>query len=347
MRKIRAGIWIYFLLLLTDCITPYDPPITYSKPLLVVNGLITDQPGPYVVNLSLTHIASNSYIRSYPQLARVFIRDDAGTEEELKEMSQGRFETNQTGIQGVLGRSYSVVVILREGTRYESVPEMLKPVSRIERIYTVFQDLPNSSGQAGKFKTFAETIDPTAKGDYYKWSWKHYSFKQYCSQGTRDFDPNIYRNECCEPCWNVEQCESCISVLSDGLTNGKKIAQYLLDIPYDSREPYYLAVQQSSLSEGAYKFWKSLNDQVNSVGGVFDPPRAAVRGNLANVSNPGEQVLGYFGASALSTIILYVPRDNIEKPPILPFNTFTLLSGCVSCKDGYFVTKKKPEGWVD
>lgn len=347
MKKTRIRILICLLFLLTDCITPYVPPVKYSTPLVVVNGLITDQPGPYTVNLATTHIASNSYIKSYPLNAHVFIRDDVGNQEELIEVTNGRFETSPSGIQGVVGRSYSVVVILREGTRYESVPEMLKPVSPIEDIYTVFQDLPSSSGKAGKFKAYVRTQDPLTGGDHYKWTWKHFSFKAYCSQNTRDFDPNIYRNECCGPCWNVEQCESCINVVSDRLANGRKIDQYLMDIPYDSREPYYLAVQQSSLSEGAYKFWTGLDDQVNSVGGVFDPPRSAVRGNLFNVANGEEQVLGYFGASAISRSVVYLRRDNIDKPPIVPFSAFTLAPECVPCRENYFITARRPEGWVD
>jgi hypothetical protein len=347
MEKLCIRVLISLLFLLTDCITPYVSPVTISPPLMVVNGLITDQPGPYAVNIGLTQVASNNYIRTYPFNAHVFIQDDAGNKEELKEVSQGRFETSPTGMQGIVGRKYSVVVILKEGTRYESVPELLRPVSQIEDIYTVFQDLPASSGNAGLFKTYVKTNDPATTGDHYKWTWKHFDVKKYCSQGTRDFDPNIYRHECCEPCWNVVQCESCINVVSDRLANGKRIDQYILDIPYESKEPYYLAVEQLSISESAYNFWKSLNDQVSSVGGVFDPPRAAVHGNLFNVSNGEEQVLGYFGASSVSKTILYVQRDNIEKPPIPPFNGFIVDSGCASCREGYFISRTKPEGWVD
>jgi hypothetical protein len=349
MEKIYTRIWILLLILLTDCITPYVPPVKYSTPLLVVNGLITDQPGPYVVNLSNTHIASDSYIRSYPSDAHVFIKDDTGNEEELKEKATGRFETSPTGIQGTAGRKYWIVVILKDGTRYESVPELLKPVPPIDEIYTVFQDLPNNPGLVGKFRAYVSMRDSEKPGDYYKWTWMHYSFKPYCNQYTIDGDlgHKIYREECCEPCWNVEQCESCINVLSDHLANGQKVDRYLMEFPYDSKEPYYLMVQQSSLSEGAYEFWSSLNDQVNSAGGVFDPPRTAVRGNVFNTGNSQEQVLGYFGASGQAKAIQYLSRDGIEKPPILPFSVFTVLGDCVKCKESYFLTTKKPEGWVD
>lgn len=121
-----------------------------------------------------------------------------------------------------------------------------------------------------------------------------------------------------------------------------------MDIPYDSRDPYYLQIQQFSISEGAYKIWKSLDTQVNNVGGVFDPPPSRVVGNVFNVSNPEEQVLGYFGASAVYKQIIYLNRDNVQIPPVPPFAEYIFIRNfCLPCGDNYFRTTSMPEGWID
>ena len=212
----------------------------------------------------------------------------------------------------------------------------------------MYKELPVGSSTVGKFVTYVETQDSDEAGDYYKWTWKHFSTRIYCAQTVIEFgDATPIKYRCCGPCWSIDQCESCINILSDQLVNGRKFSRFLLDIPYDSKEPYYLAVQQSSLSAGAFKFWESLNGQVNNGGGVFNSPPAAVAGNLSNVNNKDEQVLGYFGASAIAKKIIYISRDKIEKPPIPPVANFTISPNCFACKEGYFRTPHKPEGWID
>lgn len=341
----HGRIWACFLLLLADCITPYVPPTTSAAPQLVVNGLITDRPGPHTVKISIASPASTNYFSFPPYGAHVFIQDNLGNEEELGEVMTGTFETSSTGIQGVVGRMYSVKVILSDGARYESTPELLKSAPSIDTVYTAYEDLPPGSDLTGQFVTYVETQDPDTPDNYYKWSWKHYTFRTHCVQVFNNGIPE--RFPCCERCWDIDQCESCIAILSDRFGNGKRINQFLLNIPYDSKDPYFLTVEQLSISKNAYNFWMSLSNQVNNVGGVFDPPPTTVRGNLFNVSNPKEQVLGYFGASGLSVFHIFVKRGNINKPPKDYFVPYTAGPTCYPCLETYFRTSKKPSGWID
>jgi hypothetical protein len=59
MRSIKYIIAVSSLLLITGCITPFVPETDETEELLVVQGLITDQPGPNTVKLSKSQPLGN------------------------------------------------------------------------------------------------------------------------------------------------------------------------------------------------------------------------------------------------------------------------------------------------
>lgn len=132
MRKSRIAINIIFLL--SACITPYDTTNIFQEA-LVVEGLITDQPGPYVVNIAKSKSLSFDSQFDEPVIvpgAVVVIEDDIGNSEELKEKSPGSYQT--TSFQGVIGRSYSIRITTSEGSTYQSAPEKLESVGDFENL---------------------------------------------------------------------------------------------------------------------------------------------------------------------------------------------------------------------
>ncbi len=75
---------------------------------IVIEGIITDQPGPYTVNISRT--ASHNNTDRFPLVsgAEVIISDDVGNSEMLRQVKAGLYRT-QT-LQGVPGRTYYLYV---------------------------------------------------------------------------------------------------------------------------------------------------------------------------------------------------------------------------------------------
>lgn len=341
-----------FIAFCSMCITPYSPPATYSPPLLVVNGQITDQPGPYTVSLSFTNINSrNAAYKSYPDHASVTIRDDAGHQEQLTYAGKGLFQTSASGIQGVAGRKYSVRIALADGKVYESEPELLKKSPPVSTVSSTYVDTPKEPTR-GYFKTYVETKDSTSSGDYYRWTWKNYKFLTFfyhcCGKSDYCDAPNgCTVSSYCGPCWGISQCETCITLRSDAQQNGRTMSQFLTDVPYDKKMAYYLLVNQYLISEKAFEFWQNVTSQVNLSGGVFDPPPGTIRGNLHNVDDATEQVLGYFEVAGLSQKIIYIKRDNLDVAPYAsPLNLYPTLY-CVECQENYSHTQVKPPLWDD
>ena len=340
---------VFLFVLLSQCITEFDPRLTDQNPKLVVDGLITNQPGPYSVRLSYSSAYNNKPILGFfPFQAQVYIKDDTGAEELLRYTSNGYFKSETNGIRGVAGRQYWVSIILPDGTEYESAHELLNPVPQIDTIYSIYQEL-NAGFMRGKFEIFLDTSDPPDEINYYRWSWSHYESKTVCDI-TYDFPPLTKVSwGCCVPCWSFIKCEGCINIGSDRLINGKKISrQYLLDVSYNSVDPYYLLIEQQSLTKNGYEFWEKVRSQVTNSGGVFDTPPIAIKGNVTNVNNPDEKVLGYFGASSVYYKYFYVNRLSVGKPPYgQQVGPPPILRSCKPCIEEFSVTAKRPPGWKD
>lgn len=137
----------FYFLLLGACITPFEVTNAYHES-LVIQGLITDQPGPYLVEVSKTkpiHAQLDSDVGVSG--ASVTISDDEGNSELLVEKNSGKYYTSS--IQGVIGRSYSLQVTLSDGQSFQSSPEKMTPVGDFTILEPQFilNEPPNSSRQ--------------------------------------------------------------------------------------------------------------------------------------------------------------------------------------------------------
>jgi hypothetical protein len=86
-------------------------------------------------------------------------------------------------------------------------------------------------------------------------------------------------------------------------------------VPYTGRTPYVVTIQQMALSESAYRYLYNLNEQITISGSIFDPPPTLIRGNVYNIDDPDEIVLGYFYTAGITTLSLAVDRTIPEESP--------------------------------
>jgi hypothetical protein len=69
---------------------------------------------------------------------------------------------------------------------------------------------------------------------------------------------------------------------------------------------YRILVNQYSLSEDEYIYWQKINDVRQDIGGLWDIMPYSIPGNIFCIDDPGEQVFGYFSASATTSKQLYI-----------------------------------------
>jgi hypothetical protein len=326
LRLLSVLLWLSAV----SCVTPFDTGIRQTAPQLVVDGLITDQPGPYRVKLTYTAAYTNSSQGSNLLVsgAKVSITDDQGGNYALLEKQLGIYQTDSMALRGVIGRTYQLHIVAPDGNAYQSKPELLKSVAPIDTMYWEYQN-GNGAQEVG-IHVYINTRDPATEGDYYRWQWTHY-------------ENAIYN---CSPCWDIFRCYGCATVLSDVNVNGNAIIrQPVLVAPFDGWNPYYLEITQSSLTREAYRFWKTAAEQSKGSSGPFDAPPAPVPGNIDNLTRPEVTALGFFGASGVSTRHYWIDRSNIPDTPPLKDPPPSGPGPCVPCEESVIRTKIKPRFW--
>lgn len=355
--RINNGLWINILVILVSavsCITPYQPDAISNVSSLVVEGQITDQPGPYTVKLTRTADYSYKSLNLLETGATVTISDNLGNKEILKEQPPGgTYQTSVAGIRGIADRSYKLTIQTKTGTSYESSQEVLSAAPAIQKLYYESNYTPPSGIAAGKqsWTVFLDSKDPDTLGNYYKWSWTHYAFTDVCRK-TFVLGQNMYTGIlCCSECWDISRCYTCININSDVNINGKAISRQLItQVPFTSKSRYYIEIEQQALSKGAYQFWKSVQQLTSTTGGLFDAAPSTVKGNLRCINKDNELVYGYFGATGLSASYLLVDRSDgqgeptVDLPVVVPYPTNP---SCVVCENSLYRTPNKPRWWTN
>jgi hypothetical protein len=340
------------LIVMSGCITPFEPDFKEQPRSVVVQGFISNEEGPYTIQLVRPANYSFSGYSIGITKAKVYITDDQGLREDLVETAAvGQYKTKN--LRGVTGRTYQLHLEI-EGKKYQSRPELLRAVRDITQVYSEsFEEISpiTRERQLGGWKVYVDTEDPAGKGDYYRWTSVHYKRLVSCgSVKDRNGNP-LYRLFCCTACWDIVRCVGidCINIATDVLVDGKKIVrQEVATVPVGCLDRYYLEVEQQSLSRDAYVYWKTVKQLLQNTGGVFDVAPSSVPGNMSCVSDPNEQVLGFFSAMGIHRVGHVVDRSLSSRtncPPDLPDPPTSLPPPCTPCEESLYRTAQKPRFW--
>ena len=107
--KVKILLFLIVIIFFVACIEEFNPKIDGYSNLLVVEGKITNEPGPYIIKLSRS--APFYSLDYYPiSGANIVISDDLYTEELLTELEPGIYSTDSLGIKGEVGRRYRITI---------------------------------------------------------------------------------------------------------------------------------------------------------------------------------------------------------------------------------------------
>ncbi|UTA66383.1 DUF4249 domain-containing protein [Emticicia sp. 21SJ11W-3] len=182
--------------------------------------------------------------------------------------------------------------------------------------------------------------------------------------------PWIYDYECREGCWEIFNSET-MNLFEDRLTNGGRIIERKI-----ARMPYYqctgalIEIRQFSLTKEAFRYFKHFQEQTENAGGIASTPPTALKGNIRNIANDREVVVGYFAASAAIHLRHFVDRK--DTGDLVPPGLFEILNQRkpnaepeppevalmliwdgpprvprATCLETRHSTGKRPLGWID
>ena len=158
--------------ILVGCDKEISLALDNNNPTLVIDGSITDQVGPYFVQLSLTTPITTPTTIMGVNNARVIITDQAGIKDSLLFISNGLYKTQK--IKGIEGGTYNLEVVVDQ-KKYTASATMPKKVNldslRVNTfpfngeirysVIPVYSD-PVTLGNSYRFiQKINDTLDPT------------------------------------------------------------------------------------------------------------------------------------------------------------------------------------------
>ncbi|WP_194972866.1 DUF4249 domain-containing protein [Aquiflexum lacus] len=336
-------------ILISSCIDRFEFTADEPERILNVEGFISTVPKAHQVRLSRVEKFGPDFIgRARPEeLATVMIKDDLGSVISLTEGESGNYYTAQD-FAAELGRSYSLEVFLKDGRRFFSLPEKVMPVPNVDSVtyHSVRTTTADRFNDEIGIAITAHFQDPADQENYYYWKQLPSTFvvvsepENYLTPGFWDPPKHPWPLDCCSRCFDVD-IPSPLNVYSasdfdfNGTYQSRTIG-YLRDDGLKFKETYRLDILHLSVSEACQRFLKLVDQQVRLTGSIFDPPPANIRGNILNLNDPTEQVMGYFFASDEQLLRTYIHKENLE----FFLTPITLLP--IDCRNKYFEQYPNP-----
>ena len=242
MRHIFPCLFI----LLISCQKTVTLKLDTVPPQIVIQGNLTDGPGPDTVKIirSINFYADNIF----PTVsgANVIITDNAGNKESLTEAIPGSYITNT--LRGVPGNTYTLSVTVNDST-YTAVSTMPQPVNLDSVTFVVSSRIRNS-----QITAVANFQDPSGVDNYYR-------FEEYINGFlyTKDY-----------------------FVFSDRLSDGRYISLNLRTDSINMNTGDFLKVNMYSVDKNDYNYFFQLRQA--TAGGTFntDASPANPSGNFNN-----------------------------------------------------------------
>jgi hypothetical protein len=318
-----------------SCIDPYNIGIEEGEQLLTVDGFITNDFGPHTIRLT----RSDTYGSVFEGLIRpirratVSVRDSQGLVTFLTETEPGTYVT-PNDFAAKLGLSYTLQIRLSEGQEYTSFPEKINPVAPIDSVSYRSLQLATDNRLEDRVgvQLVAHFKDPSDQSNFYYWRTNPGMFVVVANPELYTLPPTDPTNprgpapkDCCATCYLVENSRlQNFTVASDEEFNGLSTRvpiTFIEDNGLRFKDTYRAEILQMGISQGAHRFLRLVNQQLNITGSVFDQPPANIRGNMVSLDNPDEVVLGYFIAASVANKSVYIKREDLEFtaiPRIIP-----------------------------
>ncbi len=299
-----GGILMLLTLFTTSCVQRINFDIIRGGGQLIINGSITDEVGEQELQLGFT--AFSARIPEPVMGATVTIFDDQGNSEQYFEVGRSRpgiYILAGEVVTGEIGRTYFLEIVMADGRTYRSIPEkMPEQPGNIQNLdYNFSVEEVVSDAIIVSEETFINvTLDADFSGEHKEPYFVRWDVEEVYLLTPTDF-PDPFGN-IPPPCFVYVYTSAGSINLFDGgdrprvRLEGLQVARQEVDITF--LEKHYFTVFQRSITREAHEYWKKVDQLLSNAGTIFDIPPAPIPGNIYNVDDPEEEVLGYFGAAS-------------------------------------------------
>jgi hypothetical protein len=298
--------WWTLLLLVSvgACVEPFETPVQDKDVnFLVVDGFLNTTNGTANVKLSRASVLHDAVSTIPEENAQVEIEDNNGSRFPLIARGLGVYDATHNNIS--LTDQYRIYILTTDGKEYRSkfiTPKVAPPIDELAWV-------PTSDGVHVR----VDTHDDSKQSRYYRWDFVE--TWEYRAPISSDFlmengEPRYRLPE--EQIWVCYRSLPSSQILTTSTVRLSEDRVNDFDLTFLPRATsklgvrYSILVRQFAMSQEAYEYWEELKKTTESLGGLFDPQPGKVTGNMANIADDSEVVIGYFDAGSASEKRLFI-----------------------------------------
>ncbi len=321
-RYLQLGLFLTFIYC-NGCKEPYYPKLDEAQKVLVVDGSLTDESNIITVRLgNAVPFREQAYLPE--QQATLMVSDDLGREFKFQEKDPGIYESKS--FQYEYGRTYTLFIKTSKNRYYRSSPQTLFPKSDLDSVEDlittktlqttkngelILKTLPglefsimlkDNSISLPNFRFSNTVLVEYLEKQIYSWPPDTLPELFDC---WRKYFPNQSFN-LSEPINNLDEHRHTLAFCPIDTSYLSIVYEYWDRSPLPSityiRYLYYFAftVKMYHINPDVYKYYKSINEQLEANNRIFDPVSFQIRGNISSDNDPEESVLGVFEVASTS-----------------------------------------------
>ena len=353
MKSIQNYIGIMLLAALWSCEDFYVPKIDELPKSLVVEAILSDQPGFFTVKLSRTApFDGRSYFMA-ERKASVSLHTTEGDNYYFYEKASGNYQSNDS-IFPKTGVGYYLYISTTDGHEYRSDTEVMLAPCSIENIQledSVYRELRHNYWGEPYVKDFegvfisVQPSEPTNPdvGFLYQWN-SLVNYHVLSAELPLEF--NYY-------CWK-KMSSSMLYVYDyyEGRSGNTLILDNLHFLSYTGLSPlpidssrfegtiqsaysrsFYYHLKQYTISSNGADFWRGVKRQSEANGKLFDPVEEELITNIYCVTDHSMRVYGFFNTASYSEKIIAVKIGYMKIDWIKQVDYFPVPNEFESCEE--------------
>jgi hypothetical protein len=306
------------VLSLLACKEEFTPKTTsFDNNILVVEGFINTGADSTTVKLSRTVILANTKVANPETGATLTIETSTNETRTLVERERGVYATPALNFGA--NKKYRLKIRTKNGANYMS--------EFVDAITSPPIDSVNYAVKPEGLQLYVNTGDPANKTRYYRWefqeTWVFYAqFNSVAIWKGGPFAVERVPEEYIYKCWG--NANSSTILLGSSVKLAKDVIHLspLTDIESSSErltEKYSILVKQYALNKETYEFWESLKKNTESLGSIFDVLPSQLTGNIRNVANNAEPVIGFISAGTVQEKRIFISKEQFPRWTVKSF----------------------------
>lgn len=342
MKSIIAYTIIALIIVTSGCVDTVEYNLSKEKERMVISAQFTDLKGIQEVRVSKS----------------VLLDKDAKVEEEVISNADVAiiydggiipFYYSSNGIynamaQGLPDVNYKLRVQV-DGKTYESSFEMMpvKPTQAEASSKAIDIETLTTAGNIIREKKIQLSVAGSIGENEY------FLFRSRGEYEFREYQPMSTMNKSCYVTTSLDQGE--VNLISAEKLKANTFSDYpILFMVPDNKlfTNFCFHITQYNINEKAYEYWNRLDQVLTTGNGLFQAPPGKLTGNIKNVNDEKEEVLGYFtlGAAIEFRHFTNVTKLGIQVPDPCGFNfNRPRPQECSECLTLQNSSDKKPSYW--